>query len=302
MPNSEIIAETFTTSLVQTNQLTEFDTKLIDMWVHGKSIHTADYYRRYVTQFLEFVQKPLVQVNLSDLQDFETAIAQKGLADSSQRSVMAAIKSVLTYGHKIGLLPVNVGVALLSKKVKDTLSERILTEADVMKMVLLEADQRNRLILRVLYACGLRVSELCQLTWSNLQGREGGEGQATVFGKGGKTRVVIIPAVVWKELTEFRGKRKAKAESSAPVFRSRKQGGHLTRAMVTNIVREAAKRAGIPADVSPHWLRHAHASHALDRNAPIHLVQTTLGHSSVATTSRYLHAKPSDSSSRYLPL
>ncbi|MBU4356156.1 MAG: tyrosine-type recombinase/integrase, partial [Proteobacteria bacterium] len=62
----------------------------------------------------------------------------------------------------------------------------------------------------------------------------------------------------------------------------------------------AAIRAGIEGAVSPHWLRHAHASHALDRGAPIHLVQATLGHASVATTGKYLHARPDDSSARYL--
>ena len=69
--------------------------------------------------------------------------------------------------------------------------------------------------------------------------------------------------------------------------------------MVWRIVRKAAKRAGIEKAVSCHWLRHAHASHALDRGAPIHLVQATLGHSSIQTTGRYLHARPTDSSSRY---
>jgi integrase/recombinase XerD len=68
------------------------------------------------------------------------------------------------------------------------------------------------------------------------------------------------------------------------------------------IVRSAARRVGIEANVSPHWLRHAHASHSLDRGAPIHLVQATLGHASVATTGRYLHARPQDSSARYLDL
>src|SRR5260370_25660655 len=63
-----------------------------------------------------------------------------------------------------------------------------------------------------------------------------------------------------------------------------------------------SQRAGIAANVSTHWLRHAHASHALDHGAPIHLVQATLGHSSVATTSRYLHARPGDSSARFLAL
>jgi integrase/recombinase XerD len=67
-------------------------------------------------------------------------------------------------------------------------------------------------------------------------------------------------------------------------------------------VRAAAERAGVEAGVSPHWFRHAHASHALDRGAPIHLGQATLGHSSIQTTGIYLHSRPKDSSSRYLAL
>jgi site-specific recombinase XerD len=65
-------------------------------------------------------------------------------------------------------------------------------------------------------------------------------------------------------------------------------------------VRRAAQRAGVEGVVSPHWLRHAHATHALERGAPIHLVAATLGHASVATTGIYLHARPTDSSARYL--
>ena len=78
--------------------------------------------------------------------------------------------------------------------------------------------------------------------------------------------------------------------------------GHLDPSQVLRIVRKAARRAGITKAVSPHFLRHSHASHALDRGAAISLVQVTLNHSSVATTGRHLHARPSDSSSRYLPL
>ena len=70
---------------------------------------------------------------------------------------------------------------------------------------------------------------------------------------------------------------------------------------VRRIVYAAAKKAGLEQKVSPHWMRHAHASHALDRSAPIHLVQATLGHASVSTTGRYLHARPTESSSFYLP-
>jgi hypothetical protein len=85
------------------------------------------------------------------------------------------------------------------------------------------------------------------------------------------------------------------------VFRSRK-GGSLDQSAVHRIVKAAAERAGLSAEVSAHWLRHAHASHSLDRGAPIHLVQQTLGHASVATTGRYLHARPTDSSARSLGL
>ena len=77
-------------------------------------------------------------------------------------------------------------------------------------------------------------------------------------------------------------------------------GGALDARQVRRIVAAAARRAGVEGNVSPHWLRHAHASHALDRGAAIHLVQATLGHSSVATTGKYLHARPSESSSKYL--
>jgi integrase/recombinase XerD len=152
-------------------------------------------------------------------------------------------------------------------------------------------------MLKLLYAGGLRVSELCGLRWRDLQARSEAEGQINVYGKGGKTRVVLLPVTIWKELVSLR----EAAGFNDPVFRSQK-GGHLHPSQVMRIVRAAAHRAGIDANVSPHWLRHAHASHSLDRGAPIHLVQATLGHASIATTGRYLHARPQDSSARYLGL
>jgi len=100
---------------------------------------------------------------------------------------------------------------------------------------------------------------------------------------------------VWRDLVALRGA----ATPDAPVFVSR-QGGPLTARQAHRVVAAAAARAGIVGDVSPHWLRHAHASHALDRGAPVHLVKETLGHASLATTSRYTHARPGESSGKYL--
>ena len=90
-----------------------------------------------------------------------------------------------------------------------------------------------------------------------------------------------------------------------PVFTSRKKKGHLKEMQVNRIVKAAAKRVprleeAVADTVSPHWLHHAHASHAMDRGAPVHLVKETLGHANIATTGRYLHARPTDSSSLYL--
>jgi integrase/recombinase XerD len=138
---------------------------------------------------------------------------------------------------------------------------------------------------------------LVALRWRDLRPRDGGQGQVTVSGKGGKTRAVLLPASVWRDLEALR--EEAAAAEDGPVFRSRK-GGALTARQAQRLVDAAAKRAGLRARVSPHGLRHAHATHALERGAPIHIVQATLGHASVATTGRYLHARPTDSSARYL--
>ncbi len=135
---------------------------------------------------------------------------------------------------------------------------------------------------------------LCRDTQRHLAEVVAGIGRGlTVYGKGGKTRHVLLSSGTWDALTAIRDE----AGDDAPVFVSR-TGGPLSRTQAFRIVRAAAKRASVDKDVSPHWLRHAHASHALDRGAAVHLVQATLGHSSVATTGRYLHARPTESSSK----
>ncbi len=221
------------------------------------------------------------------------------MSPGSQRTALAAIKSLFKFGHQLGVLPFNVSKLTQFPKVKDCLSEKILSRSQVKEMIKLETNLRNRAILLVLYGCGLRVSELCDLTWKDLQDR-GETGQIVVFGKGGKTRVVLIPSYVWVIICQLR----CGLGGDAPVFRSRQRsklsGYHLSRKQVHKIVQNAAKRALIEGKVSPHWLRHSHASHSLDGGAPLSLVQQTLGHSSIATTEKYLHAKPNDSSGMYL--
>ena len=103
-----------------------------------------------------------------------------------------------------------------------------------------------------------------------------------------------LPETTWRSLMDLKGD----ALTDAPVFPS-KSGKPLDRSRVLRIVKDAV-RAGVNPNATTHWLRHAHASHALDRGAPIHLVEATLGHASIAATSRYLHARPGDSSARFI--
>ena len=271
------------------------DAQVLEIWLHGRSPHTRRAYRADVARFLDGAGKPLILITLADVQAFADSLAS--LAPASRYRTLSAVKSLLAFGHRIGYLTFDVGQAMRLPGVRDRLAERILSEADVQRMLGLEPVGRNRAILVLLYASAVRVSELCALRWRDLQPTED-TGQITVFGKGNRTRSIQLPAAVWKELEKLRGK----AGPGDPVFRSRKRGAALQTVAVLRIVRQAARRAGIEAAVSPHWLRHAHASHALDRGAPIHLVQATLGHASITTTGRYLHARPKDSSSRFLAL
>ncbi len=282
--------------VVQVRQA-ENDTQVIGLWLHGRPATTSRAYAYEVRALLSVVDKPLNQVTLGDLQRFFSGLAD--LAPTSQGRAINAVKSLFSFAQKIGYLNFNPAAAVHAPKIKNTLAERILTETQVHRLISLEPSPRNRALLLLTYALGGRVSEVCGLKWRDMQERtiEGQTmGQVTVYGKGGKTRVVLLSPETWRELTALRGD----ADPDNPVFPSRKGQGHLHPVQVDRIIKAAAKKAGIDAPVSPHWLRHAHASHALDRGAPIHLVQATLGHASVATTGKYLHARPEDSSARYL--
>jgi site-specific recombinase XerD len=270
------------------------DEHLIAMWIaKHTSPHTRRNYRMQADRFRAFVGKPIRLVRIADVQAFAASLEE--LAPATRATAIASVKSLLTFGQEVGFLSYNVGRAVKAPPVRNRLAERILSEADLMRMVSLVESPRDRALLTLLYGGGLRVSEACGLRWKDLAARDD-TGQATVFGKGGKTRAVLLSSNTWHTLLAQRGG----AGPEAPVFRSRKKGACITVRQADRIVGTAAERAGLSSDISAHWLRHAHASHALDRGAPIHLVQATLGHVSVATTGRYLHARPSESSARFL--
>jgi len=270
------------------------DRDLIETWLSGKASTTRMVYFRVAAELGAALHpRSLRNVTLQDLQGF-IAIKSSRKPDTLRLRI-AIVKSIFSFAQKTGYLPVNVAAFLSSPVSQSDLSKRYISEEDVMRMIAHTRKPRDLTILKVLYSGGLRVKELCGISWEDVCERENERGQISIKGKGSKIRVVVISAGAFQDMVALRGA----ARAYEPVFRSR-EGTRLSDRMVREIVRQAAFRAGIALHVSPHWLRHAHASHALDRGAPIHLVQATLGHASVATTGRYLHARPQESSGRFL--
>lgn len=296
------------TNLVTTDA--DRDEVTIAIWLNERSPATVRAYTADLARFRKFVGKPLHLVTAEDMQAYSKDLAASDLSTASRARLLATIKSLFTSAQKTGRLTFNVTTAVRLPKIEGRLAERILSEKHVFKLLgerhdgESPIDRRNRVMVLVMYAAGLRVAEICGLQWRHCVEREHGAGQITVFGKGGKTRSVHLPAAIWAQLIELR----CDAADGAPVFRSRQcdsdgNARPIDPGQANRIVHAAAKASGVETDtrkVSPHWLRHAHASHSIERGAPIHLVAATLGHSSISTTSKYLHARPGESSSRFL--
>ena len=274
-------------------QQADNDEQLIGLWIYGRSRHTQRAYNRDIFEFLCWSEKFIRNITLSDLQRYFEHLSGKNLSIGSIRRTLASIKSLFAFAHRLGYIQFDVGRPLRIPASTNQLAQRILSEEEVQKIIVSVGNTRNRLIIKTLYYTGIRISELVALKWKDFQFRDEGS-QMTILGKGNKTNVILVPEHLWEDLLMLRGC----FLDENPVFRSRK-GGHLDPVYVARLIKKlSSKIIGKP--VTPHWFRHSHASHALDNGCPIHLVQKQLNHSSIATTGRYLHARPTESSSKYL--
>ena len=163
--------------------------------------------------------------------------------------------------------------------------DAIIAEADTRK----PEGIRDRAIIEMLYSCGLRVSELCNLHMSELYLEEG---YIRVHGKGRKERLVPIGETAIGRLREWFVARQgiqAKPGEEDYVFISPGRGRHLSRISVFVNIKSYAAAAGITKDISPHTFRHSFATHLLEGGANLRAIQAMLGHESIATTEIYMH-------------
>lgn len=282
--------------------------QIVELWKSSKrSPQTRRSYDTDIRQFIGFVlgvnpkqvrlnDLDLRTVTMNDVMAFADYLETKEYETSTRARRIAAVKSLLRFANEVEWTKFNVAAQVPLPEPKDKLAERILSELEVMTMIALTPKGRDRLVIQVLYYTGGRVSEIASLTWRSVQPGRDGNGQVTLYGKGQKTRTVVIPKSLYQELVAQR----TNTSHDAPVFVSRK-GGAIGERRIRKIVTDAATRAQISGNVSPHWLRHSHATHSIERGAPIQLLQATLGHSSLKQTGRYTHVRPNDSTGLYLP-
>lgn len=243
-------------------------------------------------QYFETENLKLQQIRLEDLQQFVTQLYDLGINARSVARILSGVRSFFNFlildGYiqndptelletpKIGLkLPVVLSLQEI---------ENIISIIDLST----KEGQRNRAIIEMLYSCGLRISELTNLKFSDLFLDDG---FIRVEGKGSKQRLVPISHTAIKEIGNYLLDRKlidVKKGSEDIVFLS-KRGTAISRIMVFHFIKQYADQAGIKKNISPHTFRHSFATHLLEGGANIRAIQQMLGHEKITTTEIYTH-------------
>ena len=267
------------------------DGQLLASWVDRlASPHSRANFEATASRFLEALAQHGAGLRTGTVEQVSAALADitHGLAASSVRQYTLRVKSFLSYAAKVGYTPFNVGAVIKPGREARALSKRIVGELDVHKLIDQSRSDRDFLLMAVAYCGGLRVSELVGLKVADVIAHDNGRVQLHVLGKGQREREVLLPTDLGPMLVAFCAGR----PPEAPLFPSRKHRGRLSRQAAWKLVKKLAGQTSVTSRISPHWLRHAHASHALDRGESLAVVATTLGHENIKTTSAYLHAKP----------
>jgi integrase/recombinase XerD len=229
----------------------------------------------------------------AQLTDFLNYINQLGLAATSQARMLSGIKAFFNYlllENEITTNPTNIfDSPKIGRKLPDTLEYlEIIQLLEAIDLSTPEG-QRNRAMLELLYSCGLRVSELVSLKYSELYFNDG---FIQVHGKGDKSRLVPIGADAQKYIliyfNQIRNHIVPKKGAEDIVFLNRR-GNKLTRVMVFIIIKGLALKIGLNKKISPHTFRHSFATHLIEGGADLRAVQEMLGHESITTTEIYTH-------------
>ncbi len=270
------------------------------------SEHTLRAYRGDLETFLAFLVQSLGReadtlrpqdVDPLAVRSFMGHLHRRELSAAGRARALSAVKSLFRYACREGVLETNPATSVRSPKLPKNLP-RHLRPGETEELLAASDEEaplpnRDRALLEVLYASGLRVAELVSLDWRDL---DLGARVLRVTGKGGKERMVPFgkPAAealrAWLEDWESIRKPDRGSDRQEPVFLNFR-GGRLSARSVRRILDRLVATAGLPSGVHPHTLRHTFATHLLEGGADLRSIQELLGHSSLSTTQRYTHVE-----------
>lgn len=255
--------------------------------------NTIESYMRDLKQFGHFVllfhDVPPRDVTRQMVEHYMSWLYEHGREKSSQARSLSGIKSFFNFmllNEMIETSPAEmVEAPKAGRPLPDTLTveeiDRLIGSIDPAT----KKGLRDRAILELLYSCGLRVTELCDLKIGDLFF---GEGYIRVTGKGDKQRLVPVSDIARDRIQLYLETRHSARSGDDTLFLNNR-GTRLTRVMIFTIIRQAATRAGIDKHISPHTFRHSFATHLLEGGANIRQVQELLGHENILTTEIYTH-------------
>ena len=261
----------------------------------GLSANTIEAYSDDLNKLFQFVENEglnLFQIRYTDLQQFVAQLCDIGISPRSQARIISGIKSFYRFLLLEDYLRTDPTELLESPKIGMKLPE-VLSVEEVNKILSsidlsLPAGQRNRAMLEVLYSCGLRVSELIRLKYSNIYFDEE---FIRIEGKGKKQRLVPISHTAIHEIRNYLYDRRqiTALKGFEDTLFLNQRGMGLSRVMVFYVIKQHAKLAGIKKTISPHTFRHSFATHLLEGGANLRAIQLMLGHEKITTTELYTH-------------
>lgn len=269
----------------------------------GASANTLSNYRRDVERYLNWLadtgKTDLGEVVSTDLEDYVADLrrggdGKKGLAASSASRALVVARGLHRFAVSEGVVAADVAAGVsppkLGEKLPDTLSiDEVGTLLDACPDET-PTQLRDKALLEILYATGARISEVLALVVDDIAETRD---FIKVTGKGDKQRVVPVGGAAQRALEAYlvRGRPALSEGKSHAVFLN-KRGGALSRQSAWTIIKDAASRAGLDKEISPHTMRHSFATHLLEGGADVRTVQELLGHASVTTTQIYTHVTP----------
>lgn len=262
----------------------------------GLSNNTREAYLHDVEKLFAYFEDEKIdflKVELEHFHSFAAALMDVGIGERSIARILSGVRSFYKFLVLDGYLEQDPTELLESPKIGKHLPEVLsVEEIDAIEGIIdvsTPEGQRDRAAIEVLYSCGLRVSELCNLLLSDLYLDEG---FLRVTGKGNKQRLVPISERAIRELKSwfaFRNSINIKPGEEDYVFISAARKKHLSRITVFHNIKVYVEQAGIQKTISPHTFRHSFATHLLEGGANLRAIQTMLGHESISTTEIYTH-------------